>query len=76
MSAYPHRLRHYRTRTVHAAEAVNLATGRTILITAHGDHEGPRDERMPDTATVTCTSDACQLAVLPPLGAATRQPAR
>ncbi|MER5350631.1 hypothetical protein ABT093_09900 [Kitasatospora sp. NPDC002551] len=67
MSAYPHRLRLYRSRTVHAAEAIRLDDGQTVLATACGEPEGPRDDRKPDNATVTCRTDACQLAVLPPL---------
>lgn len=60
MPAYPHRLRLHGGRNTHAARPVN--GNRDNLVTACGYLAGPKDERKPDDAPVTCRATGCQIA--------------
>lgn len=58
---WPHRLRLYGGRNTHATRAVPGGGGTTRLLTACGYTNGPRDERKPDDAPVTCRNCAREM---------------
>ena len=51
-AAYPHRIRLHGGRNTHAARIANGAPDN--LVTPCGYMAGPKDERKPDDAEVTC----------------------
>ncbi|GAA2838240.1 hypothetical protein RMN57_13035 [Kitasatospora sp. CM 4170] len=58
--SYPRRLRLHGGRNTHAARTVNGNPNQ--LVTACNYLAGPKDERKPDDAPITCRATGCQIA--------------